>query len=366
MFAELAEAARQRGMRLYARHYQPSKEAARYIDGFAKVLAQDHEGKPHDKPCWNNPDYRGYLLGTMRDMFESYALDGLQYGAERPTPLTDVLFKGTGFICFCEHCRSRGKAEGINVDRARDGGRALCEFTTALRKGTARNARRRHAGISRDPAQVPGSFSHGNASGTSRATRFTSCSTTNSRRSVPQADIGRHVDHRQSSWDLMYRAGSRYQDMPDHVDFIKPILYHDILGPRLKSNYLDALGQGVLKELSAEQSLELFYAWFGHSNETEPTLDKIQNGLSPEYVYRETKRAVDGAAGRAAVYSGIGLDIPSGSGWGTDVWRTDPDEVYEVVSKAFAAGAAGIVASREYEEITFDSLRVVGRSVHDA
>lgn len=365
VFADLANAARDRGMRLYARHYQPSKEAARYVDGFADVLAQDHDGMPHYKPCWNNPDYRGYLLGTMRDMFENYPLDGLQYGAERPTPLTDVLFKGTGFICFCEHCQSRGKADGINVDRAREGGRALCEFMTALRKGNARTP----DGILPEFLAILLKYSEllawerlWHESGNEvhkllydelKAIR-------------PEADIGRHVDHRQSSWDLMYRAGSRYQDMPDHVDFIKPILYHNILGPRLKTNYLNALGQGVLKELSAEQSLELFYAWFGHSAKTEPTLDEIQNGLSPEYVYRETKRAVDGAAGRAAVYSGIGLDIPSGSGWGTDVWRTDPEEVYEVVSKAFQAGAAGIVASREYEEITLDSLRVVGRAVRDA
>ena len=44
---------------------------------------------------------------------------------------------GTGFICFCEHCRRRGKAEGINVGRARDGGRTLCEFTTVLRGSKA-------------------------------------------------------------------------------------------------------------------------------------------------------------------------------------------------------------------------------------
>ena len=181
----------------------------------------------------------------------------------------------------------------------------------------------------------------------------------------PQADIGRHVDHRQSSWDLFYRAGSRYQDMPDHVDFIKPILYHDILGPRLQQNYLEPLQQGLLKELSLPQSLDLFYAWFGHSRDTEPALERLSEGLSPQYVYDETKRAVDGAAGRAAVYAGIGLDIPSGSGWGTDVWQSDPDEVYAVVEKAFAAGAAGVVASREYEEITTASLRVVGRAVRD-
>jgi hypothetical protein len=365
VFTDLSDAARERGMRLYARHYQPSKESARYVKGFADVLARDHEGKPHYKPCWNNPDYRGYLLGTMRDMFETYPLDGLQYGAERPTPLTDVLFKGTGFICFCEHCRSRGKAEGINVVRAQDGGRTLCKFMESLRKGSAKTP----DGILPEFLAIllkypellawerlwheSGNEVHKLLYKEIKAIR-------------PEADVGRHVDHRQSSWDLMYRAGSRYQDMTEHVDFIKPILYHDILGPRLKSNYLDALGQGLLRELSLEQSLGLFYAWFRHSPKAEPTLDGLENGLSPEYVYRETKRAVDGAAGRAAVYSGIGLDIPSGSGWGTDVWQTDPDEVYAVVSKAFQAGAVGIVASREYEEITFDSLRVVGRAVRDA
>ena len=140
VFSDLADAAKARDMRLYARHYQPSKEAARYVDGFAQVLAQDHEGRPHKKPCWNNPDYRGYLLGTMRDMFENYPLDGLQYGAERLTPLAEVVFKGTGFICFCEHCRNRGKDLGINVERARNGGRAMCEFVTSLRKGTARTS----------------------------------------------------------------------------------------------------------------------------------------------------------------------------------------------------------------------------------
>ena len=365
VFAELAEPARRRGMRLYVRHYQPSHEAARYIDGFEKVLAQDHHGKPHYKPCWNNPDYRGYLLGTMQDMFEVYPLDGLQYGAERPTPMTDVIFKGKGFICFCEHCQARGKRDGINVDRAREGGKTLHELVTALREGRAHTPDGVMAEFLAVLIKYPellawermwhesGNEVHKLLYDRLKAIR-------------PRADIGRHVDHRQSSWDLFYRAGSRYQDMPDHVDFIKPILYHDILGPRLKVNYLEPLQQGLLGELTFQQSLNLFYAWFGHSPETEPKLPNLAEGLSPEYVHRETKRAVDGAAGRAAVYAGIGLDIPKGGGWGTDVWQSQPDEVYQAVRKAFDAGAAGIVASREYEEITTASLRVVGRAARDA
>ena len=88
-------------------------------------------------------------------------------------------------------------------------------------------------------------------------------------------------------------------------------------------------------------------------------------GLSPRYVYRETKRAVAGVKGEAAVYAGIGLDIPKGGGWGMDKWQSDPQEVYQATKLAFEAGGQGVVASREYEEITLDSLRAMGRAVRE-
>ena len=56
-------------------------------------------------------------------------------------------------------------------------------------------------------------------------------------------------------------------------------------------------GKGLLKELSAEQSLELFYAWFGHSTETEPTLDEIA-GRSVARVRLSRNQAGGGRRGR--------------------------------------------------------------------
>ncbi len=365
IFADLAEPAAKRGMKLYVRHYQPGNSAATFLEGWKKILGEDHEGKPHYKPCWNKPEYVAYLLGTMRDMFETYPLDGLQYGAERPSPLSDVIFKGLGFICFCDHCRTRGKREGIDVERAREGGKALADLVAALRKGTARTPdgvfTEFVALLLKYPEILAWERLWHESSNRVHKLLYDALKSI-----CPRADIGRHVDHRQSSWDIVFRAGSRYQDMPDHADFIKPILYHDILGPRLKKNYLAPLAKSLFQELSLEQSLDLFYAWFGLDPKAEPSLEKLEDGLSPEYVYRETKRAVDGAAGRAAVYSGIGLDIPKGGGWGTDVWQSEHDEVYRAVTRAFDAGAAGIVASREYEEIGVPSLRAVGEAVRTA
>jgi hypothetical protein len=57
------------------------------------------------------------------------------------------------------------------------------------------------------------------------------------------------------------------------------------------------------------------------------------------------------------------LDIPAGKGWGDKKWISDPAEIEESVAAAFRAGAGGIVASREYEEISVSSLKAVGRAV---
>src|SRR5262245_62322480 len=44
----------------------------------------------------------------------------------------------------------------------------------------------------------------------------------------PTAEVGWHVDHQPSSWDLVYRAEVSYADMAPHTDFIKFIGYHKI------------------------------------------------------------------------------------------------------------------------------------------
>ncbi len=44
----------------------------------------------------------------------------------------------------------------------------------------------------------------------------------------------------------------------------------------------------------------------------------------------------------------------------------DPDTIYQVVLKAYEAGANGVVASREYEEMTVPNLEAFGRGVREA
>lgn len=90
-----------------------------------------------------------------------------------------------------------------------------------------------------------------------------------------------------------------------------------------------------------------------------------KKGLSPDYVYREIKRCVDGAKGKARVYAGIGIDVPTYVPNGMERFPSKPEVVYEATRKAFEAGASGVIASREYDEMTLPNLRAYARAVRE-
>ena len=148
-------------------------------------------------------------------------------------------------------------------------------------------------------------------------------------------------------------------------DFLKLSTYHDILGPRLAGR-LDGYRKHFLRDLSPEQTLALYYSVAGHDAKVEPALDQLaESGLTPEYVYRETKRGVDSVAGKSAIYAGIATDIPRGTGWGTEAWPSDPDEVSRCVRRALDAGAwhRHLPGVRENRRA---SLEAIGRAVRES
>jgi hypothetical protein len=119
------------------------------------------------------------------------------------------------------------------------------------------------------------------------------------------------------------------------------------------------LQKTVLGELSLKESLDLYYDIFGYDKTKEPGVDQLATtGFSPDYVLRETKRSVASAEGKTKIYPGIGFDVPGEP-------KGDPEKVYQCVKNAFAGGGAGIVVSREYEEMRVANLRAVGRAMRE-
>jgi hypothetical protein len=135
LFAELVEPARKRGMKIFARVLEAG---GRTIANFSKVVTRDIDGRATGTACWNHPEYIGFWADTMEDLFRSYDLDGIQWGAERQGPLMNIVspWDSRAPTCFCEFCNKRGKAIGIDPERARQGFRQLWDLAQG-RSGTA-------------------------------------------------------------------------------------------------------------------------------------------------------------------------------------------------------------------------------------
>jgi hypothetical protein len=362
LLAELVEPCRKRGMKLYARILEGSgREVARIVEGYSKVETVDIYGRPTPVACWNHPDYRAWWNATVEDLFRTYPLDGLQWGAERQGPLMNVImpWNDGAPVCFCQHCRARGRAQGIDVERARQGFEDLYVYVRAIMAGKLKPADGVFTGFLRVLLRYPEVLAWEYQYRLSREEVLQGMYGT-VKGIRPDAQVGWHVDHQPSSWDLVYRAELSYEEMAPYSDFIKFIAYHDILGPRIRWWYLARLQRTVLSELSLDESLDLYYDLFGYDKKTEPKLEQLdKTGFSPDYVFRETKRSVASAAGKTKIYPGIGFDVP----WGSQTFVGDPEKVYEAVLRAFEAGADGIVVSREYEEMRLPNLKAVGRAM---
>jgi hypothetical protein len=260
--------------------------------------------------------------------------------------------------CFCEHCRARAKAAGIDAERARQGYVALHQYVQRQMAGAPHPPEGMFGGFLRLLIRYPEILGWGLQY---RLGREAICAAMYERgkRVKPSAEIGWHVDHQPSSWDLAYRAEMSYAEMAPHSDFIKIIAYQNVLSPRIRDWYLPRFQKSILGEVPLATSLDLYYELFGYDKALEPSLQELgKRGFTSDYVFRETKRSVASAEGKTKIYTGIGFDVPGSP-------PDDPDIIHEAVVKSFAAGAHGIVVSREYEEMKTEHLRAVGRAYRE-
>ncbi len=357
LFHEMLKPCRDRGMKVYARVLEA---LGTHIEHFDQVRAVDVYGKRGRYGCWSNPDYRNFWADVVRDMFAHYEMDGFQWGAERMGPLMNVILPWNADppTCFCKYCVQRGEAAGIDAGRAREGYTKLYEYVRGL--------------IAEKPAPPEGVFTiflrhlirYPEILSWEYQYRLSREDVQRAmyraiKPAAPHADVGWHIDQQPSSWDLVYRSEMSYEEMGEHADFLKLILYHAVLGPRIYSWYLKRFQKTILAELTLKESLALYYAFFGYDPKVEPSVAELpRHGFAPEYVYRETRRSVASANGAARIYSGIGFDVPG----------SPPDHaetIRRAVMDAFRGGAAGIVVSREYEEMKVPHLTAVGDAIRE-
>jgi hypothetical protein len=180
----------------------------------------------------------------------------------------------------------------------------------------------------------------------------------------PAAPVGWHIDHWAISMNPVYRAEMSYAELAPWSDFLKVVVYHAALGPRTAS-YLSSMQRGILGDVPIDELFNLHYDLLGYDKASEPNAKEAERkGFSPEYVYRETKHSVaslSGAGnthGKTRIYPGIAFNLPNSP-------PDDPETIFQCVLKAYEAGADGVVASREYEEMTVPNLKGFGRAVRE-
>lgn len=356
VFAEMVAPARARGMKIYARILESGSREVQNVD---KVATIDVRGRPTQSACWNHPEYKAFWNATVEDLFRSYELDGLQWGAERASPLARLIQSGTqaSATCFCTFCRARGKAHGIDPDRARQGFEDALVYIQGLRAGGPRPPDGAYAEFFRILFRYPEVLAWEYQYRMAREEIMKGMYDT-VKGIKPTAQVGWHVDHWATSMDLIARSVMSYAEMAPWSDYLKVVVYHAVTAPRMRS-WIGNEQKSILSDLPLDAALNLHYGLFGYN----PDIDAIANrptppAASPEYVGRETARSVASAAGKTKIYPGIGFNLPGG---GPD----DPDVIYQCVLRSADAGAAGIVISREYEELTVPNLKGVGRAVRE-
>ncbi len=363
-FHEMRKPLDARGMKVYVRLFEPwAKNGVGRIANYEKVLTVDINGRAGAGPCWNNPHYQAWIYATVKDVFTNYDIDGIQYGAERVGPLSELLFKGQTPNCFCEYCTAKNQGKNIDAQRAKEGFR---ELERTIRKAENNEVPADGVLISimgtvfRYPEILSweGNFYDGGE-------EINKGIYDTIKAIDPSIEVGRHVDHQQSSWDPIYRAMVPYGKMADYNDFIKPILYHDILPIRLRYWYIERISGLIGRDFTEHELLQGFYAMMRFHEDAEIPLDEMENrSMPPAYVASETERCLAGVNGRAKVYPGVGFDVP----WhlpegGVAPRPSDPEQVYESTLAALKAGAHGVVASRDYDEMRTENIEAFGRAV---
>jgi hypothetical protein len=136
-------------------------------------------------------------------------------------------------------------------------------------------------------------------------------------------------------------------------------MYNNCGGERM-ALYADNIGSTLYGDLSKQAIIDVHY---GLMNFKERSYDQIPHaGLSSDYVFRETKRALAGVEGTGTlIWPGIDIDIPTDTGNS----KCTPQSVKEAVLAVFHAGASGVLLSRKYSEMRLANLNGAGDAVRE-
>jgi hypothetical protein len=332
------------------------------IPNISELQETDLHGRKAKTLCFNNPDYRNWLLGTVEDYARSYEIDGVMWGSERQGAFSNALGASHGgassqpgrVTCFCTFCQAKAKQRGINFERARTGFLALQQFVEQARRGT-RPVDGYYVEVWRLMLRYPELLAWEML--WTDSLRETYAALHEKIKSIkPSLGMGWHIWHN-NSFNPIYRAEQDLAEISKYSDFLKIVMYHNCGGPRM-ADYIRSVSKSIYGDVPAEELLDFHERVLDYK---EGNLSEIsEHGFSSDYVYRETKRARAGLAGTATkLWPGIDIDIPTSA----NESKSSPEGTFNAVTAAFRGGADGVILSRKYSEMKLANLKGAGSAI---
>ena len=354
-------AAKKRGMKVFCSIEDVFRND---VPGVAELSEVDLHGRRGAGLCLYNPEVRAFWTGLATDLCTSYDIDGVLFFNERNGPLLNALgashaqsIASSRVTCFCEHHQRAAKAAGINFDRAREGYIKLDQLVQdAL--ANKRPGDGYFVAWWRLLVTYPEIIAWDALFDGAKHQVLTEIN--QAVKGVRKGlQVGFHIEH-VNSFNPIFRATRSYEELAGKADFLKVVVYNNCGGERY-ANFIRNIGSTVFRDVPKEELLRFNNHLLNYGDEA--PLDQLaQAGLSPDYVFRETGRALTGVEGKCKVLPGIDIGIPTGK----NSRKASAEDSAAATSAALRAGAEGVIFSRKYSEMRLDNIAAAGRAVRDA
>jgi hypothetical protein len=359
--ASVLPAARKRGFKVFSSIEDSFRND---VPGINELLEEDLHGQKGGGLCLYHPDVRAFWTGLATDLCKSYPIDGILFFNERNGPLLNALgashsqrIVSSRVTCFCEHHRHAAQKAGIDPARAREGYEKLDAFV----QGALTNKRPADGYFVefwRLLVEYPEIIAWDRLFDSAKHQVLTEV------RAAVKAvserlQVGFHIEH-VNSFNPIFRATRRYEDLADKADFLKVVVYNNCGGERY-AHFIQNIGSTVFRDVPKDELLAFNNHLLGYSKES-GLEDLAVAGLSADYVARETKRALAGVQGKCRVLPGIDIGIPTDS----HSRKASPEDTYTATRAALDAGAHGVILSRKYSEMRLANLQAAGKAVRES
>jgi hypothetical protein len=334
------------------------------VPGVQALQEKDLHGRNATTLCFNNPNYRQWLLGMVENYARGYEIDGIMWGSERQGAFSNALGASHGggrrdpgrVTCFCEFCQRKARERGINPERAREGFTALEAFVRAGHE-RQRPVDGYYVTLWRLMLRYPELLAW-EMLWTDSLRETYAAMHKRVKEIKPAVGIGWHIWHN-NTFNPIYRAEQDIAEISKYSDFLKMVMYHNCAGERMAS-YIHSVAGTIYGDVPEQELLDFHYRVMNYNDKK---LDEIpRTGFSADYVYREAKRARTALAGsKTQLWPGIDIDIPTAA----DHSKSTPEGTRQAVAAAFRAGADGVLLSRKYSEMKLANLAGAGAAIKE-